>query len=100
MLVLILMLRIGIPAIMTQDVVSLKSGSEIKVRILSLGTKTVNFIPENSFDTADLLRDEISILHYGSGIIIYLSENEIPTLINVPGNDGLFDLGKIDATRY
>ena len=99
-LVLLLMLYIGFPVIMAQDIISLKSGGEMKARILSLNTKTVTFIPENSSDTAYLQRDEITSLRYGNGISVYLSENEIPSVIYAPENDSLFDLGKIDATRY
>ena len=90
----------GIYVVIAQDIISLKSGGEMKARILSLNPKNVIYIPENSFDTASLLRDEITSLIYSSGISIYLSEIEIPSLTNVPGNDSLFVLGKIDATRY
>lgn len=99
-IVFLLLLITGLSAIMAQDIISLKSGGEMKARILSLNLKSVAFIPENSSDTISLLRDEITRLHYSSGINIYLSENEMPIRINVPGNDSLFDLGKIDAARY
>lgn len=98
--VLSFLLVTGFSVVKAQDIISLKSGGEMKARILSLSSKNVSFIPENSSDTLSLLRDEITRLHYCSGIIIYLSENEMPTLINIPKNDSLFDLGKSDATRY
>lgn len=91
---------IGLSGVFAQDLIYLKSGGEMKVRIIKLNPKDVTFIPANSYDTAFLLRDEISSLRYGTGIIIHLAEDEIPSIVNDPGNDSLFTLGKIDATRY
>jgi hypothetical protein len=88
----------GIPVVLAQDVITLKSGGEMKARIIKLNPKDIIFIPENSFDTAYMLRDEATILKYSSGIIIYLSEAEMPPLVSIPGNDTLFILGVTDAT--
>lgn len=90
----------GLSVVMAQDIITLKSGKELKARLIKLNPRDVVFIPEDSSDTVYLLRDEITQLQYRSGIIIYLSEAEIPALISDPGNDSLYTLGEIDAARY
>lgn len=90
----------GFSPVIAQDIISLKSGGEMKARIINLNPDHVTFIPEKSYDTAYLLRNEVSRLQYRSGIIICLEEDEIPFVVNEPGNDSLYTLGKIDATRY
>jgi len=97
-LVILFLVLSGISVVLAQDVIKLKSGGEIKGRILKLNTKDITFISENSFDTTHLLRIEATSLKYSSGIIIYLSEAEMPVLDNSPANDSLFMLGVTDAT--
>jgi hypothetical protein len=86
-----------------QDIITLKSGDELKARIVRLDPKDVVFITQNNSDTLTLLRDEIKMLHYQNGITIYLTENESPTPLvtdSAPGNDSLFSQGARDAGIY
>jgi hypothetical protein len=96
----LLLIFCGLSVVMAQDIISIKSGGEMKVRIIKLNPTNVIFIPESSYDTTYMPRNEISRLQYSTGIIIYLEEDEIPVFPNEPGNDSLFTLGKMDATRY
>jgi hypothetical protein len=86
--------------IFAQDIITLKSGIDLKAGILKLTPKEVIVIRENSFDTSYLMRDEISTLHYRSGITIYLQEDVLPVMNNDLGNDSLVTLGQTDASRY
>ena len=87
----------GICIVSAQDVITLKSGGEMKVRIIQFNPNDITFIAENSFDTTSLLRQDITSLKYHSGIIIYLSENEIPVADSRQGTDSLYTLGVNDA---
>jgi hypothetical protein len=90
----------GYSVVWGQDVISLKSGGELKAHIIKLNPQDVIFVPENSFDTASILRNEISRLQYSSGIVIYLEEEETHVFTYELQNDSLYNIGKIDATRY
>ena len=85
---------------LAQDIITLKSEGELKVRIIKLTTKDVVYIPENSFDTVNLPRGDISKLQYQSGIIIFLSETELPGSRAALEKDSLYVLGETDAGRY
>lgn len=106
---LVLIIFTGFHVAVAQDIITLKSGQELKARILRLNPKDVIFIAENNPDTVYLLRDEITKLQYRSGIIVYLSDNEYhaPAMsasstasFDVPVNDSLYWLGEKDASRY
>jgi hypothetical protein len=101
--VLIIFIFSSLSLVTAQDIITLKSGDELKARIVRLNPKDVVFIPQNNSDTITLLRDEITMLHYQSGINIYLTENNSPALVannSEPGNDSLFSLGARDAGIY
>jgi len=83
-----------------QDIITLKNGEEMKAHIIRLNRTDVTFIPVNSVDTAYLLREDVTKLHYKSGIIIFLTESETPELFPYPENDSLYILGKNDASLY
>ena len=86
-----------------QDVITLSSGKELKAKIIHLNPKHVIFIPENNSDTVSLPRNEITTLHYKSGIIIHLSESGIAlpdSIIPARGIDSLYALGERDAALY
>lgn len=83
-----------------QDIITLKSGDELKVRIIRLNPKDVTFFPENSSDTASLQRDEITKLFYKSGTTIYLEDVERTAISNEPIIDSLYLLGEKDAGKY
>jgi len=100
---LLILLFAGSSLAMAQDIITLKSGKELKVKIIHLNPKDINFIPEYSSDTVSLLREEVTMLQYKTGIIIYLSGNEeqIPasTFSGSPP-DSLYSIGERDATLY
>ena len=101
--VLIILIFTGLSLAVAQDIITLKSGEELKARIVRVNPRDVAFIAQNNSDTLTLLRDEITMLHYQNGITIYLKENESPTpIVNdfEPGTDGLFWLGTRDAGIY
>lgn len=106
---LLLILFTGIHVAVAQDIITLKSGQELKARILRLNPKDVIFIAENNPDTVYLLRGDITKLQYRSGIIIFLSDNKehSPAVSdtftesnNVTVKDSLYSLGEKDASRY
>jgi hypothetical protein len=99
-IVLIYLVCASIINTVAQDIITLRSGEELKARIIHLNPKDVTFSPENSSDTLSLQRDEITRLHYKTGTIIYLSDNERPAISNEPVNDSLYMLGKKDAGIY
>lgn len=94
------MLALGVSGVNAQDIITLKSGEEVKSKIIRLNPKDVTFIAENSSDTVFLFRYDISKLTYRSGIIIDLSEDEMPIFIAGSGYDSLFILGQHDATLH
>ena len=90
----------GILRTTAQDIVTLKSGKELKSRIIHINTKDVSVIPEGTSDTISLLRNEIAKLQYQKGISVYLSDDEAPIFNKEPANDSLYYLGEKDANRY
>ena len=99
-LALIFIILTGSPAAVAQDIITLKTGEEMKARIIRLDRKDVTFIPSNGVDTAYLLREDVTKLQYRSGIIIMLAEKEMPELFIETGNDSLYILGINDASLY
>lgn len=85
---------------MAQDIITLTTGEEMNAYIIRLNPGDVTFIPENSSDTAYLLREDVAKLQYKNGMIIVLSENEMPAFIEGPVDDSLFVQGQVDATMY
>jgi len=97
---LLFLLLTGFSASVAQDIITLKTGEEMKARIIKLNQKDVTFIPANSVDTAFLLREDVKKLQYQTGIIIFLTETDRPELFTDPGNDSLYIMGKNDASFY
>jgi len=89
--------------VLAQDIITLTSGQEMKARIIRLNLNNITCIPENNTDTISLPRTEIARLQYRSGILIYLSEIEVPA-VDTPnqetGHDSLFSKGERDANIY
>lgn len=90
----------GISGAKSQDVITLKTGEELKARIIRLNQEDVTFLPESSNDTVFLHRSDITKLTYQSGIIIQLSEDNVPVLSDAPISDSMYVLGERDALRY
>ena len=99
-LVFFILLTSGVSGVNAQDIITLRSGEEVKSKIIRLNQKDVTFVAENSSDTVFLYRDDISKLTYRSGIIIYLDQTEMPTFTGGQASDSLFVLGQADAALY
>jgi hypothetical protein len=97
---LTIILFASIITVFSQDIITLKSGEELRAHILHLDPEAVIFIPENNPDTVFLHRDEIMKLKYKSGILVYLSENNLPALSDSVMVDSMYLLGERDAARY
>jgi len=82
-----------------QDVITLKSGQEIKAHIIKLYPKEVTFTSNNT-DTVSMQRSEIISLRYKTGIIIYLNEIQRPEFATELFSDSLYLLGQNDANLY
>jgi hypothetical protein len=85
-----------------QDIITLKTGEELKATIIRLNPKDVAFIAESSTDTSLILREQVAKLFYKSGTVIYLTDNYIPsqTISNEPINDSMYIKGEKDATSF
>lgn len=99
-IIILFLIFAGFSLAMAQDIISLKSGEDIKATIIRLDPNDVIFIEENSADTVFLHRDDISRLTYKSGIIIVLGDTEVPENIEGQLNDSLFTQGQADAGMY
>jgi len=94
---------VSISYAVSQDVITLKTGKEINCKIIHLNTLDVLFMPEKSSDTISILRNEAAILKYQGNIIVYLSNNEAPSVVTEftgSETDSLYVLGKTDANKY
>jgi len=83
-----------------QDIITLKSGDELKVKIIRLNPKDVTFTPRGSKDTITIWRDDVLKLWYQSGTTVYLSDQEKPDSYYKTGTDSLYDRGVADASKY
>ena len=102
-LLFILLFYSAITLATAQDIITLRSGKELKAKIIHLNTKDLILIPENISDTITLLRNEVAMLKYQSGIVVYLTDSETPVTVSTftdPESDSLFALGEKDAIRY
>ena len=98
--IVVILVFTGLISAVAQDIITYKSGKELKARIIRLNTNDITCIPEGVKDTISLLRQEVSKLYYKTGIVIYLSDMETPELNDEPVNDSLYFLGESDAIRY
>lgn len=83
-----------------QDIITLKSGEEVKAHIIKLYPKEVTFTLDSKQDTLSFQRDSILKLRYNTGIVIYLTELQRPEFASDPMNDSLYFLGAKDANIY
>ena len=101
--VLIFLCYVSLNSIVAQDIITLHTGKQLKVKIVQLNAKDVTFIPANQSDTMKIARNEVNALHYRSGITIQLSENGVlvPGKYLFPGiSDSLYLRGVKDASNY
>ncbi len=99
-LVIVFFVFTGFPGAVAQDIISLKSGQEVKSRIIHLNPDDVIYIPENGTDTLSILRTEVSKLQYHNGTLVYLEEKRNITVDDGSVNDSMFLLGSRDAKLY
>ncbi len=83
-----------------QDIITLKSGEEIKAHIIRLNPKEVTFTLDAKPDTLSFQRDSVLKLRYNTGIVIYLTESQQPEFFFDAMNDSLYFLGAKDAKIY
>jgi hypothetical protein len=90
----------GFSGAFAQDILTLRSGKELNVRIIRINPKDVTYFNENATDTIHIKREEIAKVHYKTGTIIYLADLEMPQISDEPVIDSLYRLGEMDAVKY
>ena len=100
LIVLIIVVFSGLYHAVAQDIITLKSGDELKVKIIRLNAKDVTFQPQGVTDTLSMWREEILKLTYQNGTLIYLAEKS--PLIKNQGSvyDSMYYAGVNDASLY
>jgi len=83
-----------------QDIISLKSGDDLKGKIIRLNQKDIVFIPTGVKDTITMWRDDVVRLKYQNGTIINLSDDK--KIAENPGTayDSMYYAGVSDASKY
>jgi hypothetical protein len=80
-----------------QDIVTLKSGDELKGKIIRLNPSTVVFMPTGINDTITLVRNDVLKLRYQSGTLINLIDEKEITESQVTAYDSMYYEGVTDA---
>jgi len=95
---LIIVLSSGFYHAVAQDIITLKSGDELKGKIIRLNAKDVTFQPQGVTDTLSMWREEIVKLTYQNGTLIYLAEKT--PVIKKSGSvyDSMYYAGVNDAS--
>ena len=83
-----------------QDLIQLKSGQELKAKILSFDQKELRAVCDSLADTIILNHDELLRLKYRNGTIIQLSDNIVDIPSKYAQNDSLYLTGIKDANSY
>ena len=89
----------GIYQALAQDIVSLKSGHDLKAHVLQINPKDVVLSPDSSSDTMNIPKTDIIKIRYFNGVIIYFSDVELPQMTEGPISDSMYFKGETDATR-
>lgn len=90
----------GLYHAVAQDIITLKSGDELKGKIIRLNAKDVTFQPQGVNDTLSMWREEIVKLTYQNGTLIYLTEKNPTTKVSGTVNDSMYYAGVNDAASY
>lgn len=105
-LLTILVTTVSIINCMSQDIITLKTGEEIKARITEVGVTDVKykkFDSTSSNPTYTLLKVDILLIKYENGSKdIFLNEQKqtsTDTTFNIP-KDELYRMGTTDAAKY
>lgn len=100
LILLIILAFFGLHLAVAQDIITLKSGDELKVKIIRLNAKDVTFQPQGVSDTLSMWREEIVKLTYQNGTLIYLAE-KTPVIKNSGSvSDSMYYAGVNDASLY
>ena len=97
---LLLMIFAVYGSIQAQDIITLKSGVELKAKIVKLKPGNVLYILPESTDTTSIMRKEVLKLWYQNGTIVYLSDESSPRTEYEPGHDSMYYAGVSDANMY
>ncbi len=91
---------ISIYSAVAQDIISLKSGNDLKGKIIRLNPKDIVFIPTGVSDTIIMWRDDVVKLKYQNGTIINLADDK--KISENPGTvyDSMYYAGVSDAAKY
>jgi len=100
LIVLIIVVFSGLYNAVAQDIITLKSGDELKGKIIRLNAKDVAFQPLGVNDTLSMWREDIVKLTYQNGTLIYLTEKKTITKESGSVNDSMYYAGVNDASSY
>ncbi len=100
LIVLIIIVFSGLYNAVAQDIITLKSGDELKGKIIRLNAKDVAFQPQGVNDTLSMWREEIVKLTYQNGTLIYLTEKNPMPMVSGSVNDSMYYVGANDASLY
>jgi hypothetical protein len=98
LILLIFVAFTGFHLAVAQDIITLKSGDELKVKIIRLNAKDVTFQPQGVTDTLSMWREEIVKLTYQNGTLIYLAEKTPAIKNSVLVYDSMYYAGVNDAS--
>ena len=100
LIVLIIVVFSGLYNAVAQDIITLKSGDELKGKIIRLNAKDLAFQPLGVNDTLSMWREDIVKLTYQNGTLIYLTEKKTITKESGSVNDSMYYAGVNDASSY
>jgi hypothetical protein len=83
-----------------QDIITLKSGDELNVKIIRLNAKDVQYSPHGVSDTISIWRDDVVKLQYNTGTIVYLTDDKDFTGYQSATQDSMYNAGVNDASKY
>jgi hypothetical protein len=81
-----------------QDIITLKSGEELNIKIVKLNPSDIVYIQKGSTDTSTRMREEVLKIHYQNGTLVYLTDNKNQSKIYE--NDTMYNAGIADANMY
>ncbi len=100
LILLTIILFLGLYNTVAQDIITLKSGDELKGKIIKLNAKDVVFRPQGVNDTLSMWREDIVKLTYQNGTLVYLTDRTIKTGITGTASDSMYFVGVNDASTY
>lgn len=83
-----------------QDMIKLKSGDELNVKILRINPKDITCIPHGITDTITMWREDIVSVRYQNGTIVNLMDEKAMFDNSDPAYDSMYSAGVSDAKKY